>query len=110
MKIWVRSGIVFVETFLFLSPVARDGEVGRLLAMGPPFASPKYRNAAHSKTSRQGKGPENTTRDRMSFQLLRYHCLLLLHRHRLRQVPRLVNVASTAHSDVIRQQLKRDDL
>jgi hypothetical protein len=33
----------------------------------------------------------------------------LLHRHRFRQIPRLVNIAATSYRDVVRQQLKRND-
>src|SRR5687768_798977 len=40
--------------------------------------------------------------------MLEVGSLLLFHRHRLRQVPRLIDVAAATHGDVIRQQLQRD--
>ena len=33
---------------------------------------------------------------------------MLLHRHRLRQIPWLVNVSALEHGDVVGQQLQRD--
>ena len=63
--------------------------------------SPGTRRAPNKSLDASGEGCFDSRR--------RVNSNVLLHRHRLREVPRLVYVATSSHGDVIGQELQRND-